>query len=287
MFKLKQTSLSIATALALAGASVMATADNAPAPPPFYDAGPTNFLVNDTDMTLSERKAYAGLEAVMTVLESYVHAFGCTPAEYPVSVIADFTDFDAAGNPDLFNNVVVDNFEMFMDLQPNMPGRGQTVAVTSFRGVIGGRDIGAYDALFTYNDDNNIMDGQWALTLFGRNRPDRYSGIVIKDFYLGEDDTTTTGIREDDILYDWGLQSVRKEGKPVEKWWQRSKSRRDNFVIGKTVFQKDRLVGQFACRIVVDVEGDNNSDVFWQDGTATIARLLPSDPSPELDAVTP
>ena len=140
----------IAIALMVAGASTMAIAnEDAPAPPAFYDNGPASPLTNETDINYAERKAYAGLEAAMTVLEAY----------------------------------------------------------------------------------------------------------------------------------------VRKLNKPVEKWWQRSKSRRSNSFDARTVFQKDRLVGNTRCRITIQTDGINAGDWFEQYGTAEITRVNPSAATPELDSV--
>ncbi|MCB0261489.1 MAG: hypothetical protein KDE62_17440, partial [Calditrichaeota bacterium] len=144
----------------------------------------------------------------------------------------------------------------------------------------------------TYNADNNLMDGSYSMMLLGRNGPDSFAGLVIKDFYLGEGSGGGRGTEPpaddpygSDIVYDWGLQSLHKANYPVEKYWQRSKSRRSNTFWGRTVFQKDRLVGFTPCRIVITTDGYNNSDWFEQYGEADIYRVTPAAGTAELDSV--
>jgi hypothetical protein len=276
----------IAIALMVAGASTLATANElAPAPPPFYDNGPTSPLTNETDINYAERKAYGGLEAAMTILESHVHAYGCS-GSYDVEVVADFEGaVQGLDNYDPHNYVKIDKTTLLMDLQTEDPDRGQMVKVKqSGAGTVGGNMVANYAADFTFNNDDNIMDGVWSTMYLGRNGPDPFSGFVIKDFYLGS--VTDTAPYGDDILYDWGLQSSRKQNKPVEKWWQRSKSRRSNTFAARTVFQKDRLVGFTPCRITIQTDGINNGDWFEQYGTAKITRVTPIAAMDELDSVS-
>ena len=126
------------------------------------------------------------------------------------------------------------------------------------------------------------MEGPWN-TLFRWNTLTRYNGFIIKDFYLLPDNPTTDEVNENTFIYDWGLQVVKKNGYPIEKWWQRSKSKRFNGGNSRTVWVKDRLVGLSECRITIDVAGQNSTDGLYQHGTATLERVLPSDASLPLD----
>ena len=101
--------------------------------------------------------------------------------------------------------------------------------------------------------------------------PDTFQGKEIKDFYNATDNTT--GLP---YIFDWGLQSLSKLNYPIQKYWQRSKALRDDGVVGRTVFVKDRLVGPNSCRIVIDTSGNNNADYFWQNGTLSISTTQPS-----------
>jgi hypothetical protein len=124
-----------------------------------------------------------------------------------------------------------------------------------------------------------MMDSVSYVSVLGiNNRFDRYYGKVIKDFYRGSLDDQTNEYYN---IYDWGLQALDKLGYPVNKYWQRSKSHRDDGSIGRTVFVKDRLVGATSCRIVIDTSGFNNEDFFDQTGWLKIAAVSPSTPVAE------
>ena len=130
----------------------------------------------------------------------------------------------------------------------------------------------SYQANASYNAQSSIMTMKGISTVIGINGvPDAYQEQIIKDFYVATDDTT--GLP---YIFDWGLQSLSKLNYPVQKYWQRSKSLRDDGVIGRTVFVKERLVGPNACRIVIDMSGYNNADYFWQSGTLTVSTEPPS-----------
>jgi len=119
--------------------------------------------------------------------------------------------------------------------------------------------------------------------------PDIYSGQVIKDFYRGNNVNTSDPLYYD--IFDWGLQSVSKLNYPVNKWWQRSASHRDDGVVGRLVWVKDRLVGASSCRITIDTTGYDNLNYFWQggaigSGTLTISTNKPADPvEPDINGV--
>ncbi|MCB1873322.1 MAG: hypothetical protein KDI49_15205, partial [Gammaproteobacteria bacterium] len=97
---------------------------------------------------------------------------------------------------------------------------------------------------------------------------------VIKDFYMG-----VPGKAGAHNIFDWGLQSLDKGSFPVEKYWQRSKTRRSDGGNGQTAFVKDRLVGPSPCRIAIYMEGTNAplSNSFNQVGTLEIKAVLPSE----------
>jgi len=76
-------------------------------------------------------------------------------------------------------------------------------------------------------------------------------------------------------IFDWGVVSLSKLSYPIQQYWQRSKVLRDDGVLGRTIFVKDRLVGPNACRIVIDTYGDNNADYFMQYGSLTISTTPP------------
>lgn len=277
----------IVVALMVAGASTLAMAEDAPSPPPFYNTGPISPFDQFTEMTLAERKFFAGLESAMTLLEAYAHEFGCPKEEFAIDGVADRDDFGAIDPA--FNYVMLDGVELLMAPLAVEAPLGQTIATSLAGGIpgpLGDATVRRYRSELTYNGNNTIMDGDWGTAMIGQVGVVTYKGLVIKDFYRGTDDPGTPA-REDRILFDWGLQSVSKTGYPVEKWWQRSKTKRSDGGIAKTVWVKDRLVGNLSCRITLNLTGINDSGFIDQFGTATISWDEPQDDTPGLDGVAP
>lgn len=275
-----------------------------PAPPSIYATGPTAPLLNTTDLTASEKSAFALLEGVMQVTEAQIHATTCAPASYAIEIYADGSVNNEAANPE-FNQVQVldgngsmaPQFSLVANVLPAVTGRGQQVQVSLFgSGTLGPAPytsaITSYNATYVYNNVNNLLVSNNSTTsLVGINGgiPDIYSGQVIKDFYRGDNVNSSDPLYYD--IIDWGLQSVSKLNYPVNKWWQRSTSHRDDGVVGRLVWVKDRLVGASSCRITIDTNGYDNLNYFWQGGaigagTLTISTNKPSDPvEPDVNGV--
>ncbi|MCB1881972.1 MAG: hypothetical protein H6964_14055 [Chromatiaceae bacterium] len=286
----------IATAVAVASTSTMAIAAP-PAAPIVYHVGPFSPSLSQTNLSEQERVAYALLEGMMQAAEGYIHANGCPTSklELPLSVYSDalgspkiLGDASLGSAPNIFKlNAVADNSGSF---------RGQFIDVTQslapLAQFINGKPTANFVNKMIYNSANNMMVGQMAVDTLGINgQLNSFTGYVIKDFYQGEDNREPGG---DDILIgdsdlfliiDWGLQSLSKEGYPVEKYWQRSKVRRSDGGQGQTVFVKDRLVGVTPCRITVSLAGLNGPSLFQQSGKLIIEYVAPAAGSAELDAV--
>ena len=276
--------LNILSAAVLAVISTGAMAQlEPPAVPAIYAAGPTSPLVSSTDLSLAERTAYANYEAVMQIAEARIHATSCSnsagdfavtaksdgavgsPATNYVKVVSPGGSFTVAANstaPDTLDN------------------RGQLITVEMASGILKSRLVSLYHADVAFNGVNNMMDStSYVSVLSINNKLDKYYGKVIKDFYRGSLDDTAADYYN---IYDWGLQALDKLGYPVNKYWQRSKSHRDDGSIGRTVFVKDRLVGATSCRIVIDTSGANNQDFFDQTGWLRIqTNVTPGTPVAE------
>ncbi len=243
-------------------------------PPSNYHNGPESPLLSDTGIFSAERAAYALLEGVMQQAETVIAATSCSNSvgAFDVWMYAD----GSVRNPG-FNFVTVDSsastFTLNADIYPDNSFRGQAIRVTQAGGgALKKVNLISFISTVYYNAQSSIMTMNSASSVVGINGlPDTYQIQEIKDFYRKTD--TETGLP---YILDWGLQSVSKLGFPIQKYWQRSKSLRDNGVIGRTVFIKDRLVGPNACRIAIDMSGTNNQDYFWQSGTLTISQDLPS-----------
>jgi hypothetical protein len=272
------TKLTIVASAVMIGISSMANAANPPLINDIYSNGPQSPIVATTDLSAAERAAYALYEGVMQVAEARIHAQGCTSLAADVSI---FANGYTANNASKDNSVEVvsggSTFELDAQLDASVAGRGQKVVVDQIgAGKLGGIGVSLYHADVVYNSVNNMMVSDSRVDVVGINgRPDSYSGRVIKDFYRGALNSSQNDYY---TIFDWGLQSISKLGYPVNKYWQRSKSRRDNGDIGRTVFVKDRLVGANSCRITIDTVGSNNRDFFWQNGSLKIESVAPSAP---------
>jgi len=274
--------LNIITAAILAAVSTAALAQEPPAAPGIYSAGPTSPLVASTDLSLAERTAYANYEAVMQIAEARIHATSCSTSagQFAVTAKSDGTVFSPSTN---YVKVVSDGGSLTVSATSQLPdtidNRGQLISVDMAAGILKSKPVQLYHADVAFNGVNNMMDSTSSVSVLSiNNRFDKYYGKVIKDFYRGSLDDQTNEYYN---IYDWGLQALDKLGYPVNKYWQRSKSHRDDGSIGRTVFVKDRLVGPTSCRITIDTSGFNNEDFFDQTGWLKIAVVSPGTPVAE------
>lgn len=256
-----------------------------PTAPVQYENGPTSPQVATTNLSDPEKAAYALYEAVILVTKVKIHATSCssTMGSYPVTIFANgLVHGDLAED----NKVTVTSpgggYTLDADLNPSVLSRGQRIDIAQLRaGVFDGRVVTGTRAVAIYNEARNMLVMQGSANVVGASgRPDNYHGSLIKDFYRGALDSADP---EYFLIYDWGLEALNKLGYPTNKYWQRSKSRRDNGQIAKTVFVQDRLVGATACRISIATEGFNDEDIFWQGGILTVETKTPAQDVPEFD----
>lgn len=270
----------IATAAVLLGVSSLANAADPLPAPSIYDNGPAAPILNTTDMRVEEKSAFSMMEAFMQTTESWIYAkSGCPSLSVDIEVYSHsgssthfiedktFGGIRLVGKP----GTIVANFGQSFDVS-------QPVA-----GVMAGTPVQGAHGLYVYNNLNNMMVGEkFSAQVRGQNRSfDQFYSTVIKDFYYGNT-YSPTGVPQ--IIYDYGLQALSKFGYPVNKYWQRSISVRDDGQPACTVFQKDRLVGSSECRIVLSTTGYNQDGLFWQNGTLTVAKVKPGAATPELDS---
>jgi hypothetical protein len=285
---IKITAISAGILVALSTAASAQLAE-APAAPTMYASGPTSPNLTTVSLSEAERSAYALYEGVLQVVEAQIHASSCAPNTYNISIYADgalnspstnYVNVMAAGSSTV-------EFGLTASVQPESVSRGQQINVSSVSGgAFNGSLISSFGSTYVYNNIDNLLVGNNAQTILrGINGlPDTYTGDVIKDFYMGNvTDPTNPDYYN---IIDWGLQAVSKLGYPVEKWWQRSKSHRDDGTNGRTTFVKDRLVGATSCRISIDTTGTNDGfSLFWEGainpdntGVLTISPIAPSAP---------
>ncbi len=266
----------LASLTLMASFSSVAFSANPPSAPNAYNNGPNSPLVANTDLSDAERAAYGLYEGIMQIAEAKIHATSCTSAA-STSTISVFADGSLEDTSQNFVDVISAGgaLTLVADLQDKVSFRGQKINIDqSGAGSLAGTPVANYDGHVKYNVPNNMLYGTAKVDVRGINGfMDRYQSKVIKDFNRGSLDQSNPDFYN---IFDWGLQSLHKLKFPVNKYWQRSKSHRDNGTIGRTVFVKDRLVGSSKCRIVIDTTGSNNEDFFSQTGTLVIEKVKPS-----------
>jgi hypothetical protein len=260
---------------------------NPPAAPKIYDNGPNAPLLLQNDVSTPEKVAFALYEGVLQVAEARIHATSCASSAGTFNMSAYADGLELGGLPTIYNSVKVTSdggsFKLDAELAvPDSQDRGQSVKVKqNGSGILKSKAVRRYKGDFSYNYDVNMMTSDSSVEVVGANGVyDKYYGTVIKDFYRGE--LLDMENPEFYIIYDWGLQALLKEGYPVNKYWQRSKTRRSDGVNGRTVFVKDRLVGNNSCRLTIDTKGVNAEDLFSQTGTLKIETVAPKTSSKPL-----
>jgi hypothetical protein len=257
------------TILASAVAASFATSAIASPPPPpeMYGDGPTKLNISGTSLSTAEEAAYALYEGALQVTEAAILAKGCSnlAGTYPISAFADGSSDPSSNKVEVLSPGY--SYTLEADVKKPAANRGQGFEVKGEEGGFAGVAFKDFSGKYVYNKNGTILTGYADVSAKGVNGAfDKFSHKVIKDFY--RDDSNY-------YIFDWGLQSVNKLGYPVDKYWQRSQSLRDDGYVGHTVFVKDRLVGSSACRIAIKTCGSNNYDFFWQDGYLVVSTDAP------------
>ena len=271
--------MTLLAAMLMVGFSSVASSANPPLAPALYANGPASPLFAVTDLSAAERAAYTLYEAVLQLAQAKIHATSCgsTVGVYPIDI---FTNGLVFSDPGRYNSVTVvsmnGEFTLEATLQNEVNFRGQFISIDQAGlGVLDGTDVYGFTGQAAFNEVNNMALQSGTAHVRGANgRFDSYQTRVIKDFYHGDGDEVYQ-------VFAWGEQALSKLGYPAHKYWDRAKSRRSDGEIGRTVFVKDRLVGPTSCRIMIDTEGYNTEDFFWQDGYLTISTADPGEPAAE------
>lgn len=272
-----------ATSAVLVGSlSAIAFSADPPEPPDVY----VSIQISPSTSTYfsnPEKAAYPLYEAVMQIFEAKIHATTCAASagSFSVNVYANGL---IASDPGQRNSVTVTSsgaeFTLASMIKTKADISGQIVQIEQVGvGQLSGSPVVSFTGVATYNKISNLLVQQGDVSIIGSDGlPDSYQSRVIKDFYRGQDDDAP-------IIYDWGKQSLSKLGYPVDEYWQRSKSRRGDGDLGRTVMVKDRLIGSAPCRIMIDTKGTNREELFWQEGTLVISTLTPGEPFYDFDSL--
>jgi hypothetical protein len=274
--------LNVLTAAILAGFSSVALSDVPPEVPHMYHYGPASLQFQNLNLSDAERAGYALAEGIMQMAEATILAkASCSAAAGEYDVVNLFASGDVY-KPET-NSVTVlspgGSFTLQAKLHPINSFYGQTMTIFQPMGGYGDALAGTKLKNFyndvSFNAAGTMMTGEGKVEARGVNNIyDLFQLKVIKDFY--HDDVYVGWGERIPVIYDWGLQSVSKLGYPLNKYWQRSKSLRDDGFQGHTHFVKDRLVGSSPCHIDLSLHGSNNADFFQQNGTLTIESKSPN-----------
>ncbi len=263
------------TSAILIGCATTAISAELPNVPSIYDDGPRQVSI---ELSPAEMAAYALYEGVMQVAETIILASSCTSAagSYAFSIATDGrSETPSANQISILSPGGQDAFVLQASLLVSDPDRGQLLRIEQLgNGSLSTSEFSGFLSNVAFNDLGTMMDSESKVDVKGGNgKFDSFQGKVIKDFYTDPNSGTQLP-----YIFNWGLQDISKLGYPENKYWQRSKSLRDDGVAGHTVFVKDRLTGSSTCRIVIESSGMNNQDFFQQNGTLTISKEKPSDP---------
>jgi len=282
--------LNTLTSAILLGFANMAVSGQPPTAPRIYANGPVSNQLQNTGLSAAEKSAYALLEGVMEVTEGMIYSNStdnCSSAvgTYTFDVFTNGAFGDPKNNEIRVNSPGGNTEPLILqaNLNAKSESRGQNLRVEQLaNGSLNGAEVTNFLSIVTYNPKGTLMTSESSVNVLGLNgQADTFRSKTIKDFYIG------LGLG-DPSIYDWGLQSLSTLDLPIENYWQRSQSLREDVgVTGRTVFVKDRLTGSSACRIVIDSSGSNNRDFFSQSGTLTISTETPKDPVPAFDAFAP
>ena len=275
--------LNMLTLAILLGFANIAVSGQPPAASSVYANGPVSIQLQATGLSAPEKSGYALYEGVMEIAEGIINTHypnNCALAVgiYTFDVFAD----GATGNPKT-NEIRVsspgnsaDPLILRANLNTLIDSRGQQLRVEQVGiGLLGGIQVTSFSSIVSFNSKGTLMTSVSNSNILGSDgQAATYQSKTIKDFYLSLD----PGVP---VIYDWGLQSLSTLDFPIENYWQRSKSLREDVgIAGRTVFVKDRLTGSSTCRIVIDSSGSNNRDFFQQSGTLTISTQHMTDPVP-------
>lgn len=278
--------LNVLTSVILLGFANIAVSGKPPTAPSLYAGGPVSIQLQDTSLTAAELSAYALFEGVMEVAEGLINTNSpdnCSSAGgiYTFEVFANGAIGDPKHN-EIRVNSPGNNTELLIlraNLNSQSETRGQKLIVEQLaNSSLNGTEVTNFLSVVTINEKGTQLTSESSEKILGLNgQADTFRSKTLKNIYLGLD----PGVPH---IYDWGQQSLSKLDLPIENYWLRSKSVREEVgVVGRTVFVKDRLTGSSSCRIVIDSSGSNNRDFFMQNGTLTISTETPKDPIPAFD----
>lgn len=262
----------------LLGFANIALAKQPPSVPNLYANGPASTLLSVTNLNATEKAVNALFEAAMEITEGLIHATSCSAAagKYTFNVLANGSIADPKNNEIRIASPGKsdESFVLRANIEAPSELRGQGIRVEQFgNATLGGTEISKYISAILFNLEGSIMTSESGMNVRGINgAEDSFQGKMTKNYYL---DSNASANR----VYAWGQQSLSKLDFPIEMYWQRSKLYRNNGVVERSIFIKDRLIGSSPCRILIEGSRPNNQNSITQNGSLTISTEMATDPT--------
>ena len=210
----------------------------------------------------SEQGAFKALEVATQVIESSIVQKGCSAAKYPVEV---HTGSNGSGTASIgWAPNTVDLNVTFVSATNN-DGRIYEVTGGGQLGF-GGLVISDLTGKGSYNIGSLMqrLNTSWMVSSPVTTGKDQFSGTIIKDYWrLSELQPIPSGFDNAgtpvSTVVDYGYQQVSKYGYIKAKYWQNSRTWRENGVNAGTYWLKQRVAPTGNCNIEVHIAGYGES----------------------------
>jgi len=243
-----KTKLAILIALASTGASFGVYALDGDVPPPSV-----KFPGSAPKLYRSEQGAFKAMEVATQLIESYIVQKGCQAASFSFGVhtIQDGSGTAALGRVGL---------KIALGGTNTSSGNWYTI---KGQGKLGEMVITAIDSKGSFNSPSSIQElsTSWDAVSDVTTKPDHFNGTIIKDYWRLADlqpipkgfDNAGTPVS---TVIDYGYQQLTKNNYSKAKYWQQSRTWRDDGVNAGTHWVKTRVAptGQ-TCIIEVKLKG--------------------------------
>jgi len=234
----------------------------------------------------SEQGAFKALEAATQIVESRIVQKGCTAASYPFEV---HTSFNGSGTAVL--GASPNEVSLAIGFVKSGANDGRVYSVSGQGTLENGLSVKSVAGTGSFNIGSTIqvLNTSWNITSPQTKTQDNFSGSIIKDYFRLEDQQAIPAGFSDagtlvDTVIDYGYQSVSKKGFVKAKWWQQSRTWREDGVNAGTHWLKTR-VAPTGCAIEVRLEGNgtppaDSIDGFNEVGTIAILGVTPEQVGP-------
>jgi hypothetical protein len=208
----------------------------------------------------SEQGAFKALEVATQLVESVIVQNGCASKKFPLEV---HTGSDGSGSATIGYPSSYVNLDIALDRASTANGRRYNV---TGGGSLAGLAINDISGRGSYNIGSMMQELKsfWTATSPVTSTPDAFQGSIIKDYWRlsalqpipqGFDDA---GVPVSTVV-DYGYQQVTKNGYIKAKYWQNSRTWRDNGVNAGTHWLKQRVAPTGNCTIEVKIAGYGQS----------------------------